>query len=191
MAKKPLNLIFVGRSGCGKGTQIGLLKKIFPNTIVVSTGDEMRNLALQNTDAGKRVKAILDTGGLPFDQLATTLWMYKIAYTLKEDQGLVCDGFPRRTNEAQNLLEFLIWLERADDTKAIILNISRKEAFDRLIKRGRERDNESDINNRLDWYEERVVPTIDFLKEKGVAIEINGEQSIEAIHEDIKKALKI
>lgn len=191
MAKKPLNLIFVGRSGCGKGTQIGLLKKIFPNMIVISTGNEMRDLALQNTDAGKRVKAILDTGGLPFYQMATTLWMHKIAYTLKEDQGLACDGFPRRTDEAQNLFEFLTWLERADDTKAIILNISRKEAFDRLIKRGRERDNESDINNRLDWYEERVVPTIDFLKKKCMAIEINGEQSIEAIHEDIKKALKI
>lgn len=185
MNNAPVNFILFGRSGSGKGTQAELLAKHFDNTLHVSTGDLMRDLAKQNTDSGKRIKKILEAGGLPFDQMATTLWMHKIAYTLKTGQGLICDGFPRRSREAEDLFEFLTWLGRIDNTKVLVVDISREEALKRLLKRNRDDDDEAAINKRLDWYEERVVPAINFFKGKGVVLDINGEQSVEGVFQEI------
>ena len=132
---KPMTIIFIGRSGCGKGTQIDLLKGIFSNTLSISTGDLMRDLSKQETEVGKKIKEVLDMGGLPFDQMATTLWMREIAYFLKSDQNLICDGFPRRTNEARDLCEFLTWLKRIENTKAFLLNINTDEALKKFLKK--------------------------------------------------------
>ncbi len=182
---KPVNLILFGRSGSGKGTQAELLAQHFKNMLHIATGDLFRNLAEQSTDAGVRIKEVLDKGGLPFDQMATTLWMHEISYKLKKDQSLLCDGLPRRLNEAEDLYGFLSWLERIDNTKALIIEISREEAMKRLLKRARYDDDKNAINQRLDWYEERVVPAINFFKDKGLIIKINGEQSVEDVFKEI------
>ena len=183
--EKPLNFVFIGRSGCGKDTQAELLKNKFPYLVAISTGDMMRDLAKQNSDSGKRIKTILDEGGLPFDDIAITLWMHKIAYSIREDQGILADGFPRRLNEAKALDEFLKWLERNGNTKYLHIDISREEAFKRLELRGRADDTDKQINKRLDYFEERVMQAINYYQDQGVLIKINGEQSREAIHEEI------
>lgn len=190
MENHPINFVLFGRSGSGKGTQAELLHQKFPNTLKLASGDLMRDLAKTETDAGKRIKEVLEGGGLPFAQIAATLWMHKIAYTLKEDQGLICDGFPRRLEEAIDLYEFLKWLKRIDHTKVVLIDISREEAFKRLINRGRVDDHEEAINERLDWFDDIVLPAITFFNKKGLLIEINGEQTIEKIHEDIMEKLQ-
>jgi len=187
---KPINLIFFGRSGSGKGTQAELLDKHLGNTLHVSTGDLMRDLAKHDTDAGVKLKGVLDKGGLPFDQMATTLWMHEISYKLKKDQGLLCDGFPRRLNEAENLYDFLSWLERIDNTKALVIEISREEAMRRLLLRARYDDDKDAISKRLDWYEDRVVPAINFFKDKRLVVEINGEQTIEEVFNEILEKIR-
>ena len=185
MNEKPLNFILFGRSGCGKGTQSDLIEKKFGKMLKVSSGDLLRNLAEQDTNAGRKIKEVLVNGGLPFAEIAATLWMHEIAYTLKDDEGLICDGFPRRLEEAHNLYEFLKWLDRIDDTKIILIEISREEAFKRLLDRGRIDDKEKAINERLDWFDEIVMPAVNFFKERGLLVEVNGEQTPEKIHQDI------
>src|SRR3989344_8860183 len=187
---KPVNLIFFGRSGSGKGTQAELLAKHLGNTLHISTGDLMRDLAKQNTDAGRRIKKVLDEGGLPFDTMATTLWMHEMAYTLKDGQNLLCDGFPRRLDESRDLFEFLTWLERIDNTKVLVIEISRKEAMKRLLLRARDDDDKDAISKRLDWYEDRVVPAINFFKDKRLVVEINGEQTIEEVFNEILEKIR-
>lgn len=186
----PLNFTFIGRSGCGKGTQAQLLHGRFPKTVYISTGDLMRQLAQQPTDAGLRIKRILDEGGLPFDDIATTLWMREIAFTVKPDQGIIADGFPRRLNEAQNLDRFLDWLGRKDYTKVLLVDVSREEASRRLKLRAREDDSDEAINNRLDFYEEGVVPALEYYRQAGRLIKINGEQSVEKVFQEILQKIQ-
>ncbi len=220
MREKPLNFVLIGRSGSGKGTQAKLLLEHFGNLFYISTGDLFRDLASQDTDVGQRIKKIIELGGLPYDDLATTLWMREIAYKVKKEQGIIADGFPRRLNEAENFDQFLKFLEREESTFYILIDISREEAFNRLTKRrickkcgrlipwvgefkklevcdqcGGELETRPDdtaeaINNRLDYFEERVMPAIKFFEEKGKLIKINGEQSIEDVFKDILKAIK-
>lgn len=184
--KKPLNFILIGRSGSGKDTQAELLAKKFQNLIQISTGNLMRDLANRDTEVGVKIKKILEEGGLPFDDMATTLWMHEIALTVKKDQGIICDGFPRRVTEAQNLDRFFDWLDRSKNTKVLEIDISPEEAFVRLKKRGRGiDDNDKAIRGRLSYFEERVVPVLNFYKESGRLIHINGEQSVENVFKEI------
>ena len=217
--KKNYNFVLIGRSGCGKGTQAKLLQEKFGNFYYLSSGALFRDLSQQDTVAGNKMKKEMKAGTLPFDTLAVALWMRDIAYNLKEDQGLMLDGAPRRLNEAIKLDAFIKWLGREKETFIILLDISRQEAFNRLTKRRtckscgrlipwvgefknlkacdlcqgeletRLDDTPEAINNRLDYFEERVVAVIDYFEKKGSLIKVNGDQPIDDVFKDILRAI--
>lgn len=219
---KPYNFIFIGRSGCGKGTQAKLLMEKFgqDNMFYISTGALFRGLSEVDSQTGKKIAGILNEGGLPYDDLATTLWMHEIAYKVKENQGIIFDGCPRRLQEAKDMEEFLEFLERKDHTYIMLIDISREEAFERLTKRRicskcgqlipwvgelkelkvcnacegelevRPDDTPEVINNRLDYYDENVQEVVDYFEKKGDLIKINGEQTIENVFAEIVKAIE-
>jgi len=189
---KPLNIIFLGLSGSGKGTQVQLLADVMRahNPVhVVSTGDLFRRLQEFTTDVGKRVKRILQEGGLPFDDLATTLWMHEIAFRVHEHEGIIFDGAPRRLDEAKNIDRFLEFLERKEYTKVAYLSVTPEEITKRLLQRGRADDNITAIEGRIDYFQKSVLPVLDYYREQGRLIEISGEQPVEKVHADIVKAL--
>ncbi len=186
---KPINFVLIGRSGCGKGTQAKLLNEHFGNIYYISTGHLFRELAKQETEVGYKIKELLNGGGLPFDDLAIMLWMSEISYNLKAGQGFCLDGAPRRIEEAMAFDAFLKYLDKQDSTMVILIDISRKEAFDRLTKR-RELEERADdipeaIKNRLDYFDKDVAKVIKYFKKKKRLIKINGEQLIEKVFEDI------
>ena len=217
---KVLNFTLIGRSGSGKGTQAKLLMKHFGNLFYLATGDLFRDLSKANSDTSIRIKKILKEGGLPFDDLASALWMHELAYNLKEDQGFILDGAPRRVNEAQTLDRFLDFLERKETTFNLLIDISRQEAHDRLSKRRickkcgrlipwvgefkelktcdkcngelttRADDTFEAINSRLDFYDNRVIKVVEFYETQNRLIKINGEQSIENVFKDILKKIQ-
>jgi adenylate kinase len=219
-SKKPMNFIVLGPQGSGKGTQAKLLLKEFKNLYYISTGDFFRKLSDVKSDTGQRVKRVVNSGGLPYDDLATMLWMHEIAFKVREDQGILADGFPRRLNEANNLYNYLKFLERDKNTLVLLINISEQEAIDRLTKRRickkcgqlipwvgkykiieecdkcggeliqRKDDDVSGIKKRLAWYKQRAVPAISYLNKKIGVIKINGEQSIENVFKDVLGAIK-
>lgn len=217
---KPLNFILIGRSGCGKGTQVELLIDHFGNLKQVSTGDLFRDLAKQDTVVGKIIKNTITKGGLPYDDLAITLWMYDISYRITEDDGIIADGMPRRLREAKAFDHFLKFLGREDLFFPILLEITREEAFNRLTKRrickncgkivpwlgeykkltvcddcggeliNRPDDTPEAIKNRLDYYDTRASKVADYYAKKRKLIKINGEQSIEDVFAEILKKVE-
>lgn len=164
------------------------------NLYYISTGDLLRKLITTGTVTAKKIKEIIDSGGLPFDDIATTLWMHEIAHNVREGQGFILDGAPRRLVEAQNLDRFVDFLGQKNETAMLLIDISREEAFRRLMARGERENREDDqataINKRLDYYEERVVPVVEYYENQGRLIRINGEQSIADVHKEIMQKIQ-
>ncbi|MEK7565272.1 MAG: nucleoside monophosphate kinase [Patescibacteria group bacterium] len=183
-------IIVLGRSGSGKGTQVELLKKLFEPCLSIYTGDLFRALEKEETLAGKKVRELVDSGGLPPEWIAEFLWQKELIYKLKDNENIIFDGAPRRLDEAGKLDEVLSWLGRTD-IKVILIDITEDEAVKRLLKRGRADDTEESIRSRLSWFNTDAMPAIEYYEKSNRLIKVDGMGSIDEIHERIKTALEI
>jgi len=88
-------------------------------------------------------------------------------------------------------LDSAIRFYKRKDPVVIYLNVSREWSIQRLLNRGRSDDDIEQINKRLDWFDEDVIPAIDYLKNNSTYnfIDINGEQTIEEVFREIEQKI--
>jgi adenylate kinase family enzyme len=190
----PQTFIFIGRSGCGKGTQAALLEKALKNNNIdrpivhLETGKFFRDFFKGATYTHEKSKKIYDTGGLQPEFLTVHLWSDFLVTYMKNDAHLIIDGTPRRRNEATVLHSAFQFYAR---TQPIIihLNVSREWSEARMTERKREDDTSRDIQLRLDWFDAEVIPTIDYYRDNAFYkyVEVDGQKSVEEVHADIVK----
>ena len=193
---KPQAFIFVGRSGSGKGTQAALLiealKKKDPGRAIftVETGKELRKFIEGDTYTQKLAKKIQMAGGFQPAFLAIFNWVRVLVDEYKEGSHMVFDGTSRRLPEAM-VLDSIFHFYGIEKPWVIYLDIHDEEATKRLLARGRADDTHDAIKNRLSSYEADMKPSIEFFRKnpKCVFLDINGIDTIEAIHADIVKRL--
>jgi adenylate kinase len=188
--------IFIGASGSGKGTQVALLKEELQKKdpaapiFYLQTGQYFREFIKQDTLAARIAKHAIDNGERAPDFLAMYIWSKVFVENLIGNEHLIIDGSPRSVNEAKNLDIALKFFKR-EHPAVIYIHVSRKWSFDHLmeraVKEGRVDDTAESINKRLDWFERDVVPAIEkFRRDRDYDfVEVNGEQTIEAVHRDI------
>ncbi len=187
-------IIFIGRSGCGKGTQADLLrdkitKEDYRNRkiLYIETGDRFREFVRGKTLSSKLSKVIYDRDARQPDFLACVMWSEMLINHLEEDMHLVFDGVARSQPEAK-MLSTALWFYQREKPTVIYINVSRKWSEEKLLRRGRSDDvNISRIDKRLDWFDKDVLPSIEYFRSNPFfrVIEINGEQSVEKVHEEI------
>jgi len=195
---KPLTLLLTGRSGCGKGTQADLLrgyleKNTEGSVLYVYAGDKMRELVEKETSlTSKLAKEIMMSGKKQPDFLAVWSWSNELVSKLTEDANLIIDGSPRTAIEAKVLDEAFEFYKR-ENIKPILLEVSCEWASERLLARKRFDDTEERIKNRLEYFEKFVSPAIEYYEKesKNKLIRVNGEQSIEKVHEEIMRKLDL
>lgn len=189
---KPQTFIFFGRSGCGKGTQLKLMREYFNKIdsnkehFSFSTGDGFRDFFLKETYASNLSKKITEGGNLQPLFLTISLWGNSLIDNLKPQMHMFIDGYPRREAESVVLDEALKFFKR-DQVIILDIIVSRETSKNRMLKRGRSDDTEENTEVRLDWYDNEVIGAINYLKsEKNyIYIPIDGEGAIESIHSDI------
>ena len=94
-----VRIIMLGRQGAGKGTQCRRVAEHY-GVPHISTGEILRNAVRQGTVVGRRVKMVLDQGGLVEDSLMVSLVQGRIGEEDARTHGYVLDGFPRTTGQA-------------------------------------------------------------------------------------------
>jgi len=188
-------ILFLGRSGCGKGTQAKLLIKKL-NYEYIGSGEILRERSEIDDFTGNKLNKTLEKGILTPIGIVFTQWIYKLDHLKNKRReaipdGIVIDGSPRRILETYLLEEIFEWYNW-EDVKFVLLDISREESAKRLRERGGRKDdnNEEAINNRLNFYEKEILPIIEYLKNKNKLIAINGERNIEEINKDILKSIQ-
>ena len=194
----PKTYIFYGSSGSGKGTQALLLKKHLEKqdskdtTLYLETGAHFREFIEKDNHTSRLTKNILEDGGLLPEFLPIWIWTDFFINNFKTGrEHLILDGLARRVDEAPVLDKALKFYNR-EKPEVIILNVSQEWGVERLLKRGRHDDYEDNIKLRIEWYDANVAPTIEFFRNNPDYIihEINGEQTIEEVHNEIVSKLK-
>jgi adenylate kinase len=182
-------VFFIGKPGCGKGTQAKLLSQK-TGWAVFSSGQLFRQIAAEETPVGRKVKKENDAGMLQPHWFAMYLYL-KSLFSIPDERGAIFDGFNRKMPEANLVVDSLKWLDRS--FSIIHLNISDAAVKTRLgVRKDIEgRADDSAVDERLKEYREYTEPVIEFFKDAGVLIEINGEESPEEISAHIFQALGV
>jgi len=192
-------VIFIGRSGAGKGMQSGMLqdymKKHSPDApiLYIETGAHFRQHINDTGHTWDLAREINEKGGRQPDFLAVWIWSHMFIERLHGNEHIVFDGAPRAIEEAKVLDTALSFYGRQHPT-VIFLNVSEEWATDRLRARGRADDLSPDVvARRLAYFKKDVAPTVEhYREEEGYHFfDINGEQTPEEVFNDVKKALKL
>ncbi|MFA6227286.1 MAG: nucleoside monophosphate kinase [Candidatus Paceibacterota bacterium] len=188
---EPMAFIFIGRSGCGKGTQVELFKKSLgertgSKILHIETGAFFREFIKGDSYTQSLSKKVVESGGLMPGAMALDLWVNYLVKNFSGKENLLFDGAPRIVYEAE-LLDAMLKFYGIPNYKVIYINTSRKWCTDRLTARGRKDDTAEGIDKRMSWFEKDVLPCIDFFnKDKDCQVfDINGEQTIEAVHKEL------
>ena len=190
----PKTYVFFGIVGAGKGTQVELLKKVLAEKsdakiVYAYPGNEYRKLTSSDNYTGSIVKSKLERGELQPDFLTVSVFTDILVRELTESAHLIADGYPRTLPQAEAFSAAMDFYKR-ENVEIVYLEISKEEVIKRMKLRGRSDDTDEGINRRFWEYEHNVIPAMQDLKAKGYKLyAINGEQAMEAVHADIKKAL--
>lgn len=192
-------VIFIGRSGAGKGVQSGMLQEFFkkenPETpiLYIETGAYFRNFVKGDGFTWERSREVNEVGGRQPDFLAVWVWGGIFVDKLRGDEHVVFDGTPRSVGEAKMLDTALSFYERHNPT-IVFLNVSHDWAEEHLRGRGRADDLKPEVvAKRLAFFDEDVAPALDYYRENSEYkfLEINGEQTPEEVHRDIVRQLTV
>jgi len=188
--KNKFTIVFIGRSGSGKGTLAKfILQKLGTSAYHIETGQILRSLIEKPNPTTALIKQILKEGQFVPSWIPSFLWIKEFIEKGVACKHLVFDGSPRMISEAINLDEVLKWHGRSPSI-CIFVEVGEKEATKRLILRGRVDDNMLAIKNRMKSFSKFVMPVMEYYKKHKRLILVNGNQSPEKVWEEVNFLLK-
>ncbi len=98
--------VFLGPPGSGKGTQAQLVREVM-DCVVVSTGDLLREEIKRETVLGKKIQAVVESGGLVPDELLIAIVEPLLSGLSQESGAVIFDGFPRTVGQAEQFDQLL------------------------------------------------------------------------------------
>lgn len=175
-------IIFFGPAGAGKSVQ-GQLLAARNNWRWLSAGQLLRD-----THDVELIKE-MQTGAL-IDPVRVNAIMADALQRAKNIDRVILDGFPRRLDQAEWLIESQPNHQR-DIKLVVVLEVPMSELMKRLEVRGRADDVPEVINERLRIYRTEMYPILSYFTEQGVNIvHIDGTGSVGQVHDRIMEELE-
>ncbi len=210
-----MRLIMIGPPGAGKGTQAARLgdRLGVPH---ISTGDLFRAHLKENTELGQQAKRYVESGGLVPDELTEAMVWDRLG---RDDakNGYVLDGFPRNLAQARSF-ERRLNETRTALSRAVYLRVPESELMRRLTGRWwcpechatyhlaspaaskvcencqtgliqREDDRPETVKRRLRVYFEETAPLVDYYRDRGMVLEIDGGAPVDVVSRKLGQQL--
>lgn len=183
------NIIFYAPEGAGKSTQAKMLADKLGVPCLIS-GDLVRRMAeIDKGIMGDICRETLAKGHYVADSEMFVLWKARLK-DADTQNGWVIDGFPRNMTQAEFLADKLDKYGKRVDL-VFYLNVSESISISRLLKRGRKlsdgslHDSEELIRERLKRYKAEESDVLNYYRNAGILVEINGEADIDTVHAEI------
>ena len=191
-----MRLILLGPPGAGKGTQALRLAAKY-GLVQLSTGDMLRAAVKAATPVGRKVKDIMERGGLCPDDIVVSIVAERIEQP-DARKGFILDGFPRTVPQAKALDRMLkkrgialdAVIELQVDEGALLRRIENRIA--EMKARGeplRSDDNAEVLRQRLEAYRQLTAPLAAYYRKQNVLRTVNGMAPIADVTAAIDKAL--
>lgn len=180
------NIIIFGAPGSGKGTYSAEIVVRY-GMGHISTGDVLRAEIKNNTALGQTAKGYIDEGKLIPDDLMISI-LASTYDQMPKGRGVIFDGFPRTTAQAEALEKMLT--ERGDAMGVMVeLHVDEPTLMARLLNRakieGRDDDNEATIRKRFEVYHKQTEPLSDWFEKKGIRHQFTWKGSKEQMLAEI------
>ena len=208
-----MNLLIMGLPGAGKGTQAAKIVEEF-GVAHISTGDMFRAAMANQTEMGVLAKSFIDKGELVPDDVTNGIVKERLAQDDIKEKGFLLDGFPRTIEQAHSLDQILVDLGLELDG-VINIEVDPSCLLERLSGRiihretgetyhkvfnppadykeedyyQREDDKPETVKRRLDVNIAQGEPIIAHYRELGLVSDIQGNQDIDDVFADVKKAI--
>lgn len=185
-------LLITGPPYSGKGTQCELLEDKL-GYVHVSVGERIRTEKANGTKFGLSVRDYEERGELVPDSMMSGVLLD--IFTENKDKNIILDGFPRTIAQVDALEELL---DSIDIKLDMILNI--EVPSPELIRRAKKRAETSDRKDdkdprihfrRLEIFEERTRPAIEYLRSKFEVTDIDGTGTKEKVTNLIKEKINL
>lgn len=212
-----MKIIMLGAPGAGKGTQAKKIADRYqiPH---ISTGDIFRANIKNGTELGRKAKSYMDAGNLVPDSLTLELVMDRIAQEDCKN-GYVFDGFPRTIPQAEALkkaleeigetIDYAVDIEVPDEN--IVNRMGGRRAcvacgatyhiqyaapkVEGVCDRCggaltlRDDDKPETVKKRLSVYHEQTQPLIEFYRQEGCLVAVDGTRDVEEVLQSILNVL--
>lgn len=213
-----MKLILIGPPGAGKGTQAKMLTERF-GIPQIATGDILRGAVQAGTALGRQAREFMDAGALVPDEVVIGIVRERLQQADCK-AGFILDGFPRTVAQADALQVSLgtmgLKLDRVIsltvDADALVARLTGRRTC-RACGRGfhvsfdpprvadicdacggelyqRDDDREETIRKRLGVYSQQTSPLIDYYRQAGLLVELDGMQAIAAVQQQLLDALQ-
>jgi adenylate kinase len=210
-------IVIIGAPGAGKGTQSRLLseKYGYPQ---ISTGDILREMARDATTLGQKVKETMAAGRLVSDEILAEVIRARTSQSDCAN-GFILDGYPRTLNQANQLEELAskqgkqirlarivvsedVLFKRMTGRRACpicgeIYNIYFRPPkvdeicdLDGAALTQRIDDNPESVSKRFEEYKRSTAPLIDYYRQSGRLIEIDGELPVTEVFNKLLAAIE-
>jgi adenylate kinase len=213
-----VNIVLIGAQGSGKGTQAEMLSQALGIPHVAS-GDLFRKAFDEKTELGLKAKAYVDRGELVPDEITVAMILSRIEEP-DCAKGVLLDGFPRTVAQAQALDKELQRVGRQIDLAIYLNVLPEellRRLSGRYICRanqhvyniythppkvpgvcdidGSELYQRSDdvgeaVQKRLDIFFHQTIQLLDYYRNQGKLVEVNGSQSIEQVQKDLLNVIE-
>ena len=208
-----MNLLIMGLPGAGKGTQAAKIVEEF-GVAHISTGDMFRAAMANQTEMGVLAKSFIDKGELVPDEVTNGIVKERLAQDDIKEKGFLLDGFPRTIEQAHALDQILVDLglelegviNIEVDPSCLLERLSGRiihretgETYHKVFNPPadykeedyyqREDDKPETVKRRLDVNIAQGEPIIAHYRELGFVSDIQGNQDIDDVFADVKKAI--
>jgi len=214
-----MNLILFGPPGVGKGTQAHRLESLL-NVPHIASGDLFRMVTREDTPLAREVRSYMDRGAYVPDDVTLQIVMPRLRKP-DARRGFILDGFPRTGGQASALdgaleevgqrVDSVVYITADADVlvtriahrltcprcNAVYNAVTRPPRIDTICDvcghAVQKRSDESTevVRTRLETYVRETQPVIEYYRQRGSLVEVDGSRPIEQVESEIDEAVGV